>query len=197
MADSSRCPPVPEIRVLAVCSGLGGWYVCAECQGWPRPAVCGGTQPAMLIALLRTVAWGTQSANHMPSLKFSACTAGLRTCLLPLIAHRHPCSVHLQEGFSSVLEDRTPFNSHASREHHHEHISLYHFVLKSREDFANKAMRGGAAGKFRDWGFFDDIDNQAVVNCSEALLGPQWPIQNEDEHPPGIQPARHHRTLLI
>ena len=113
------------------------------------------------------------------------------------MAHSLPGSVHLQEGFSSVLEDRSPFNSHASRQHHHEHISLYHFVLKSREDFANKAMRGGAAGKFRDWGFFDDIDNQAVVNCSEALLGPQWPIQNEDEHPPGIQPARHHRTLLI
>ncbi len=53
-------------------------------------------------------------------------------------------------------------------------IALYHYVLKSWEDFASKMARGSPTENRKTWEYFDIIDSQATETCEFAVqLGQQ------------------------
>ncbi len=57
---------------------------------------------------------------------------------------------------------------------HRNRIALYHYVLKSWEDFATKLARGTPTENRKTWEFFDTIDSQATNTCDFAVqLGQQ------------------------
>ncbi len=45
-------------------------------------------------------------------------------------------------------------------------MALYHYVLKSAAEFAEKMTRGSGAGNRKDWDFFLDVEAAATDNCT-------------------------------
>ena len=95
-----------------------------------------------------------------------------------------------------VTEDGEPIFRHFSEAHHAKLISLYHFVLKSREDYAGKPLdiclssgtfvlnvfclagkvaRRSGDGTGKDWPWFDAMDAISFINCTEIFRMPRMP----------------------
>ncbi len=81
-------------------------------------------------------------------------------------------------------------------------IALYHYVLKSWEDFASKMARGSPTENRKTWEFFDLIDSQANETCSFAVqLGRQCCQQAQgtprgaDDVLGGVYRRRNQRSL--
>ena len=48
-------------------------------------------------------------------------------------------------------------------------VLLFHYAIKSREDYAAKMARGSAMGNHKTWAFFDKVDAACTERCPQAL----------------------------
>lgn len=55
----------------------------------------------------------------------------------------------------------------------HQKIAVFHYVLKSKEEFAGKVSRGSPDGGGKSWSYFERIDKDSNTTCQEAI----WMVQ--------------------
>jgi hypothetical protein len=48
-------------------------------------------------------------------------------------------------------------------------LALYHYVLKSKEEFAGKMDRGSGAGNVKTWEYWDYVEELATNKCEWGL----------------------------
>ncbi len=74
-----------------------------------------------------------------------------------------------------VSEDGEPVESHYTELHHAKQVSIYHYAIKSRQEFAEKMARKSGSGKGKDWSFFDSVDALSFINCTDWFGRIPWP----------------------
>lgn len=74
-----------------------------------------------------------------------------------------------------VSEDGEPVESHYTELHHAKQVSIYHYAIKSRQEFAEKMARKSGSGKGKDWSFFDSVDALSFINCTDWFGRITWP----------------------
>lgn len=80
----------------------------------------------------------------------------------------HPHNVAMKSNASwTVNEQFARVDGPYSEPPSHQHIALFHYAIKSWDDFQKKLMRGGGAGSYRDGAFFQQVDNEATEHCRE------------------------------
>ena len=105
---------------------------------------------------------------------------------------------------TTVTENFVPLSEPRTVNHSIQQVALYHYVLKSKEEFQQKMDRGSGALNHKTWEFFNGVDAVATVNCTEVygrpILGGQLvalnSIVNEgNATDPDVQPALSSATL--
>ena len=79
-----------------------------------------------------------------------------------------PHLVYCRNGTSMVTEDLEPFADMGPSTVPMETLAVYHFMTKSRQEFAEKAVRGGATGDKRTLDFFDVVEALMTEDCFDA-----------------------------
>ena len=51
-----------------------------------------------------------------------------------------------------------------------DHIALFHYITRSKEDFERKVARGGGGGKHRNWGHFNRVQKYASLIQHSAIM---------------------------
>lgn len=77
------------------------------------------------------------------------------------IQHRDDKAYTVNENFQRV---QGPFSKPT-----HSRVALYHYVLKSREDYQQKMERGSAAGNHKRITFFENLDAQCTERCTYGV----------------------------
>jgi hypothetical protein len=60
---------------------------------------------------------------------------------------------------NEIFEDMTPTTVPMEK------LEVYHFIIKSKEEFSQKVVRGGGTGDKRDMSFFDEVDDLMSEDC--------------------------------
>lgn len=55
-----------------------------------------------------------------------------------------------------------------------DHIALFHYITRSREDFERKVERGGGGGKHRNWGHFNRVQKCAPPADEHSRVPLLW-----------------------
>ena len=76
--------------------------------------------------------------------------------------------VACRNGTRMVDEAMQPYNVTVYQPVLTERLSLYHFMIRSREDYAIRMARGASSGVSRDFAVFDWIDGQTNEDCFGA-----------------------------
>ena len=70
----------------------------------------------------------------------------------------------------AVDEAFVPINGSLTSIHQISRIALYHYILKSKEEFEEKMLRGTGMGNKKGRIFFDELEREVTENCTDALL---------------------------
>jgi hypothetical protein len=80
-----------------------------------------------------------------------------------------PHEAQLRPGASVVDADGAPSSAPKSDAARWASVALYHYVLKSRAEFADKMGRGSGAGNIKTWEYWDYVEPLATGTCTHAL----------------------------
>lgn len=69
----------------------------------------------------------------------------------------------------TVDENFTPIVGHATASHQSARIAVYHYVIKSRQEYEEKMLRGAGDRSHKDVAFFEDVEAAAVDECWDAV----------------------------
>ena len=69
----------------------------------------------------------------------------------------------------AVNENFAPIVGHATASHQSARIAVYHYVLKSRQQYEEKMLRGAGDRSHKDVTFFEDVEVAAVDECWDAV----------------------------
>ena len=92
-----------------------------------------------------------------------------------------PHQVHCRQGTTMVTEDGKPFHDLRQVIVPMENLTLYHYIIKSAEEFQQKVNRGGSTNMGRAAEFFHEVDDLAQEDCFAArdlarVMGPNSDI---------------------
>ena len=79
-----------------------------------------------------------------------------------------PHKVACRNDTTMVDEAMQPYNVTVYQPVLTERLSLYHFMIRSREDYAIQMARGSSSGDLRDFAYFDWVDGQTDEDCFGA-----------------------------
>lgn len=72
-------------------------------------------------------------------------------------------------GATAFTTARDPVDGPAAPAVHYEKLALFHYALKSREEYELKMLRGSAMGNYKGMDFFDRVDAAATEQCPQAF----------------------------
>ncbi len=78
----------------------------------------------------------------------------------------------------AVSEDFAPIVGHATASHQSARIAVYHYVLKSRQEYEEKMLRGAGDRSHKDVTFFEDVEAATVDECWDAVNWSQKHMRN-------------------
>jgi hypothetical protein len=80
----------------------------------------------------------------------------------------NPHTVACRDGSKPMTENVEHFGGPDIHPINTDKVGLYHYILKSREEFERKHQRGGGTGDIRPREFFDEVDAKATHTCLRA-----------------------------
>ena len=93
----------------------------------------------------------------------------------------NPHQFSYRDGKSAVDENFELINGFSTTSHHSARIAVYHYVLKSRQEFQEKMERGSGDGGHKGLEFFEEIERATVNDCWDAV---HW----SQQHRTGVDP---------
>ncbi len=104
----------------------------------------------------------------------------------------------VHEAWNPELGKITVFNHQDIPDYLYKKAYIYHFVVKSEEDFRKKMARGSGDGMGRDMPFFHSINSQANQECKHALhRNVSWELRYNLHQRHWYVPARDSRSHQI
>ena len=118
-------------------------------------------QGGVLINYTKCMSKSTTSSSHVKTIANTRFLTGIA---------KDPHTMEYIDGTFAVNEHKQRRYKSRGEQHSSDRIALYHYVLKSEEEFVHKVNRGNAAGGFaKTMEFFNAMNNGSIETCNKAV----------------------------